>query len=263
MGPKRAQERHVWEYKKKHFNLYSLKDDIRLGELVMKAQIKEFKKKGVGVDLPKHRALKRRIERIVRRIAAVSDKPNLPYEVHIFDRPDIANAFVLPGGKIGVFTGLFDREKGLVNKNSDAEIAAVIGHEMSHATLRHITRRITTLQGVGFLGSIATIGIYHGVGPDATYMFRQIFSLGANLYFPSYTRKHEGEADQVGFYYMARAGYDPIAAVTIWKRAAVKKGKKADRTSFFASHPASGVRAKTLEVWLPEAQNIYRGKLRK
>ena len=246
----------VRDYKRDHFNLFSEKDDIRLGERVMEMQIKEFKKEGVGVDLPKHADLKGRIETIAKRIAAVSDKPNLPYEVHIFERPDIVNAFCMPGGKIGVFTGLFDREKGLVDINSDDQIAAVIGHEMAHATLRHITRRLTTYQGINLVGIAGSIGFGQGLGADARYAFEQVFSLGVNLYFPSYSRKHEREADQAGFFYMAKGGYNPQAAVDLWKRAAAKGGPNSKSTDFFASHPASGERAKALEHWLPEALQI-------
>ncbi|MBI2340725.1 MAG: M48 family metallopeptidase [Deltaproteobacteria bacterium] len=252
----KGEHKHLDDYKRKHFNLFSEKDDIKLGEYVMKLQIKEFKKEGVGVDLPKHQELKARVEKIVHRLAAVSDKPDFPYEVHIFDRPDVVNAFAMPGGKIGVFTGLFDREKGLVDINNDDQIAAVIGHEMAHATVRHITRRLTTYQGINLIGLAGVIGFGQGLGPNAEYIFNQVFSLGVNLYLPSYSRKHEKEADQIGFYYLAKAGYNPQAAIDIWKKAAAKGGPNSKRTDFFASHPASGERAKALEAWLPEALQI-------
>lgn len=254
---------HLWEYRTKFSNFYSEKDDIKIGDYVMNLQIKEFKKKDVGIDLPKHRALRNRIQRVVKRIALVSDKPNFPYEVHIFDRPDIVNAYCLPGGKIGVFTGLFDKEKGFVDPKNNSQIAAVIGHEIAHATLRHVTRRLTRLQTWGFLGMMASIAIGQGVGGQAQYAFNQVFSLGTNLYLPGYSRKYERAADKVGFYYMSKARYNPQAAIDIWKKAAAKGGRNTKKTHFFASHPASGVRAKNLERWLPEATLIYKGKLKK
>ncbi len=243
-------------YKKKHFNLYAVKDEIRLGQDVQKQQMQEFKKKGVAVDGPKQAALKARLERIIKKLAAVSDNPSLPYEVHIYDRKDIVNAFCLPGGKFGVFTGLFDQEKGLVNLNNDDQIAAVLGHEMAHASLRHITRRLTSLQGASILGSIASVAIGQGGGADSRQVFDKVFSLGMNLYMPSYSRKHEAEADRAGFYYMSKAGFNPQAAIDIWQRAAARGGKNSKQTDFFASHPASGERANTLKGWLPEAKKI-------
>lgn len=254
---------HLWEYRKNFSNFYSEKDDIKIGDYVMDLQIKEFKKKDVGVDLPKHSELRNRIQAVVKRIAAVSDKPDFPYEVHIFDRPDIVNAYCLPGGKIGVFTGLFDKEKGFVDLENDSQIAAIMGHEIAHATLRHVTRRLTRLQTWGFLGAIASVAIGQGVGGQVQYAFNQVFSLGTNLYLPSYSRKYEQQADQVGFYYMSRARYNPQAAIDIWKKAASRGGQNSKKTDFFASHPASGVRAKNLERWLPEAMLISKGELKK
>jgi predicted Zn-dependent protease len=243
-------------YDRSHFNLYSKQTDISIGEAYMARQIEVFRKKGVGVDSPKNAALKKRIEAIVTRLAHVSDEPGFPYVVHIFDKPDIVNAFCLPGGKIGVFTGLFDPQKGLVDEKNDDQIAAVLGHEMAHATQRHVTRQMTTYQGVELLGTLASVGIERGVGANAQELFGRVFNLGANLYFPSYSRKHENEADQVGFYYMSKAGFNPQAAVAIWQKAAARGGPNSKQTDFFASHPADGVRAKTLAKWLPEAQAI-------
>lgn len=243
-------------YKKNHFNLYSINDDIKLGTQVQQEQIKEFKKKKIPVDPPSQAQLKSRIEKIVSRLAKVSDRPNLPYEVHIYDKKDIVNAFCLPGGKIGIFTGLFDKDKGLVDPNSDDQIAAVLGHEMAHATLRHITRRLGTMQGLGIVGSIASVALGEGVGLDARKFFDQVYAFGVNLYFPSYSRKHEREADRAGFYYLAKAGYKPQAAIAIWEKAASRGGRNATKTDFFASHPADGERANTLKGWLTEAKTI-------
>lgn len=249
-----AKKNSLNDYKRKHFNMYSSNDDVQLGEHYMKEQIKEFKKTGVGVD--KNKTLKIRIEKIVKKITAVSDNPNFPYEVHIFDRPDVVNAFCMPGGKIGVFTGLFDKEKGLVNINSDDEIAAVLAHEIAHATMRHVTRRMTTMQGFNIFGAVVSTGVGAGLGESAQQIFGNAFSLGANLYMPSYSRKYESEADRVGFYYMSRAKFDPQAAIDLWKRAAAKGGPNSKTTDFFASHPANGERAKALQKWLIEAEKI-------
>lgn len=249
---------HLWEYKRQHFNMYSMQDEIKLGTQAQDEQQRNFKKKKIAIDPPQHAALKSRIQNIVNRIAKVSDMPFLPFEVHIYDKPKVVNAYCMPGGKIGVFTGLFDKEKGLVNPNSDDEIAAVLSHEIAHATMRHVTRQITTYQGVGFLGGLISLGIGAGAGRQAESVFANVFQTGTGLLMPGYTRAHEKEADRVGFYYMTLAGFDPQAAINIWDRAAKRKKEKgkSDKTSFFDSHPANGDRANYLRGFLGDIETV-------
>ena len=250
-----AKPHHLWEYKKSHFNMYSLSDDLEIGKTVQKQQMDAFQKKQVAIDPPKYAATKKRIEAIVSRLARVSDLPRLPYEVHIYDEPNVVNAYCMPGGKIGIFTGLFDVKKGLVNEKSDDEIAAVLGHEMAHATMRHVTRTMTTYSGLGVIGNLLSIGVQRSAGANWQSVFDQVFSTGASLSFPSYSRRYETEADQVGFYYMTKAGFDPHAAVHIWQRAAAQKNKN-DKTTFFSDHPGNRERAKRLESYLPDAESV-------
>lgn len=256
MQPAHAKKtRHLWEYKKSHFNMYSLNDDLDIGKTVQKQQMDAFQKKNIAMDPPHYAATKKRIETIVARLAKVSDMPGLPYEVHIYDMPDVVNAYCMPGGKIGIFTGLFDSKKGLVNEKSDDEIAAVLGHEMAHATMRHVTRTMTTYNGLGVLGSLLSVGVQKSVGANWQSVFDQVFSTSASLSFPSYSRRYEKEADQVGFYYMVKAGFDPNAAVQIWQRAAEKKNKN-DKTTFFSDHPGNRDRANQLRAYLPDAESV-------
>jgi metalloendopeptidase OMA1, mitochondrial len=247
----------LWEYKKNHYNVYSLSDEIKIGEHYLKEQIKAFKKRKLAVNPKEYEPLRKRIQKIVKRLARVSDIPNLPYEVVIFDKKDVANAYCLPGGKIGIFTGIFDKEKGLIDPKSDDEIAAVLGHEMAHATMRHVTRRMTTYRSIGLIGGLVSIGVGRAAGGSWAQLSQQVFNTGSLLYFPSYSRRYEKEADQVGFYYMAKAGFDPKAAIKLWERAAVKSKKKGrDKTSFFASHPHSGARAKKLKGYLADIEYV-------
>ncbi len=252
--------KHLWDYKRQFKNNQKMNEEIKVGSYYMDKQVHHFKNKKIGVDLPKHAALRARIIRIVNRIAKVSDMPDFPYEVHVFDMPKVVNAFCLPGGKIGVFSGLFDSQKGLVHMNSDDEIAAVIAHEIAHATLRHATRRMNNAQGIGILGSIASIAIGAGAGGVAQGIFDTVFSFGADLIMPNYSRKQEKEADRVGFYYMSKAGFNPNAAIRIWENAAKRKDK-GDKTDAFSSHPSDGTRAKELKKWLPDAMAIYKKEI--
>ncbi len=248
----------LWAYKRKHFNTYNLKDEMEIGRRYMNQQIGEFHDKKVPVDPVEWQPIQKRIDGIVKKLSAVSDIPQFKYEVHIFDKKDIVNAYCLPGGKIGVFTGLFDEKKGLIDLKSDDEIAAVLGHEIAHATMRHVTRRMTTYNGLGVLGSVLSAGVTQGAGDNWGYMTEQVFNVGTSLYFPSYSRKFEKEADRVGLYYMTKAGYNPQSAVEVWQRASerAKNKSKDDKTSFFDSHPASGERAKDLRGYLPDAESI-------
>lgn len=252
------EEKHLWEYRTDHFNMYSVQDSIKIGETVQKQQMEAFRKKGLDVDSAKHAKLRSRLQRIMNDLAQVSDLPALPYEIHVYDKPDVVNAFALPGGKLGIFTGLFDPEKGLVDINSDDEIAAVLGHEISHATLRHVTRRLTTLSSVSILGNLATIALGQSFGGEWARVFSQVYSAGVNLYLPTYSRSHETEADQVGFYYMVKAGYDAQAAIRVWERAAqrAREAGKTDRTSFMATHPGSADRAYYLSGFLDDVSEV-------
>jgi metalloendopeptidase OMA1, mitochondrial len=258
----KTNKKRLWQYKKSRFNLYKIDDEIKIGKTFQKKQIKNFKKKKLSINPKKYSRLKKRMDKIVKRLAKQSDIPNLPYEVVLFDKKDVANAYCLPGGKMGVFTGIFkqvNKEKGMLDMNSDDEIAAVLSHEIAHATMRHVTRRLTTYNSLGFLGSIVTLGIAQGAGDNWAKLASQVFNTGTFLYFPSYSRKHEKEADQVGLYYMTKAGFDPKAAVTVWKRAAKRANKKGkDKTSFFASHPSSGSRANTLQNYLVDAAIVQK-----
>lgn len=247
----------LWDYKKQHFNAYSLQDEIKIGEKYLAEQKKSFKDKKLEVNPARYENTRKRIQKIITRLAKVSDIPGLPYEVVIFDKLDVANAYCLPGGKIGIFTGIFDKKNGLIDENNDDEIAAVLGHEIAHATMRHVTRRMTTYNSVGLLGNILSMGIGKGLGDNWAYLSEQVFNTGTFLYLPGYTRKHEKEADQVGFYYLVKAGFNHHAAIDVWKRAALKaKEKGKDKTQFFDSHPASGERTQFLQGFLQDAEEV-------
>jgi metalloendopeptidase OMA1, mitochondrial len=239
---------------KSSYNWFKLGDDIGLGKQVLGAQLQEFKGKKVPVDESADKEMLNRLQTIVNNITAVSHLPNLPYEVHLADAPDIVNAWCAPGGKIMVYSGLWDPKKGLVHKDNDNEIAAVLSHEIAHATARHVTKSLSQNMTIMLAGTVVSSAIAAGGSIQGSNIFGQFFSTGFNIYAPSYSRKNEMEADRIGLFYMAKAGYDPRAAVEVWKRAAQKRG---DAYSIYASHPPDGQRAKQLEAFLPQAIAIY------
>ena len=241
---------------KSTLNYYSLEGEPKLGTEVLRSQIQALRKEERGkeekVDSKKNQAELQRIRRIVKDLAKVSHVPNFPYEVHLADVP-VVNAWCAPGGKMMVYEGLWDKEKGLVEKGNEDQLAAVLGHEMAHATARHVTESISRNMTVLVAANVAYGAIAQGSAEGAD-LFGQVFSEGFNIFVPSYSRKNEAEADKIGLFYMARAGYDPRAAVALWEKAA-KTHKQPH--SVYDSHPSNGERAAALKKYLPEALEIY------
>jgi len=143
------------------------------------------------------------------RVAAVSDRPNLEYQFFIIDSPDI-NAFALPGGYVYVNRGL------LTFMNTEAQLAAVIAHEIGHITARHAVQQ----QARGALAKTAATvgGFVTAVATGSGYVGSQISevaSIWAQTGLSGFGREHELEADSLGAEYIAKAGYDPIAVIDV------------------------------------------------
>lgn len=171
------------------------------------------------------------------------------WEVLVFDDAS-PNAFALPGGKIGVHTGMLDVA------STAGQLAAVVGHEIAHVLLRHGNERLsqsTIAQNAMQAGSLA-VGMtrpeYHdalvgGLGVGAQY--------GVLLPF---SRKHETEADTVGQQFMARAGFNPTEAVRLWQKMAELSQGQAP-PEWMSTHPSNQSRIQNLEARLPETKELY------
>lgn len=234
-------------------NYYDIGKEPKIGAYVLGTQTKELKAKGKRMDTEADPVEYERIKRITSDIASVSHHTDFPFEAHLADI-DVVNAWCAPGGKMMVYTGLWDSQKGLVEKGNDDQLAAVISHEVAHATARHVTESLSRNITIMLVGAAVQSAIAVGGSAEGANLFGQIFSDGMNLYIPSYSRKNELEADRIGLIYMSKAGYDPREAVALWEKAAKKKK---DKTSLYASHPASGARAEALKKNLPEAMQFY------
>lgn len=187
--------------------------------------------------------LNRRIQEVGRRIAAVSPEPDWDWEFTLIENEE-PNAFALPGGKVGVHTGLFK-----VAKNDD-QLAAVLAHEVAHAIARHGAERMS--QGLLAQG-IGAIAVGTGVNPQMVELAAQAATLGIIL---PYSRTQEAEADHIGLMYMAEAGYDPREAIALWRNFEQLGGARPPE--FLSTHPAPGSRIKNLEALMPQALEIYR-----
>lgn len=233
-------------------NLYSIEDDIKMGEGVMQDITAAMKKQGVPTNADPVRLAQ--LREMVRRIAAVSHLPTLPYEVRLFET-NIVNAAAAPGGKIIVFSGLYHPEIGLARNEN--EIAAVIAHEVAHVTCRHttesLTRRIPTdlllIAGAAYAEAKdkENLAIAMGVA----------FVAYEGFYLPRYSRADESEADAVGLMYMAKAGYDPRAAAELWHRVDQQEGRSPSLMRWMSSHPSHGDRHAALQKLMPAAIAEY------
>jgi len=237
---------------KKTLNYYSLKGESKLGSQVLHAQMKAAKRKKKKMDAEADPVEYKRLKKIVKNLKPVMHHPTFPYEVHLMEI-DVPNAWCAPGGKMMVYTGLWDPKKGLVEKGNEDQLAAVMAHEMAHANARHVTEAISKLMTIMVAGTAAQSAIGAGTQQGAN-IFGEVFVRGMNVYVPFYSRGNEYEADRLGLIYMAKAGYDPREAVKLWKKAAKKK--KIPHT-IYASHPSSGARARHIEKFLPDAMNAF------
>jgi metalloendopeptidase OMA1, mitochondrial len=194
-------------------------------------------------------AINEEVKKVGQRIAAVADRPDYRWEFVVFDEKE-ANAFCLPGGKVGIFTGILTYTK------DEAGLATVISHEVAHALARHSGERMSqgTLAQLGGLGLGAALG---GVGSAAGQAIMTGYSLGTQfgILLP-YSRKQEYEADHIGLILMAKAGYDPAEALEFWKRMSAKD-KKTKPPQFMSTHPTDQNRLRELEAFLPEARKYY------
>ena len=172
------------------------------------------------------------MQRIGNTLAKVSDR-NLPYEFVVID-DSTPNAWALPGGKIGINRGL------LVRLNSEAELAAVLSHEIVHAAAQHSAKSIERGLFVEGVLSVAGAALESGNSSYSGVM-QEGARLGSQILLQSYGREAELESDAYGMVYMVRAGYDPEAAVTLQETfVALSAGRSSDWVSgLFASHPPS------------------------
>ncbi len=183
---------------------------------------------------------------IARAITSVLDEQS-QWEVNVFDNPE-PNAFALPGGKIGVNTGMLS-----VAKNQH-QLAAVMGHEVGHVLARHSAERLSTdtLVKTG-MQAVQTLA---GEPSPQKQQLMGLLGLGAQfgLTLP-FSRKHETEADIIGLELMAKAGFDPRASVQLWQNMA--KASTGAPPEFMSTHPAHGTRIKDLNQHMPRALTLY------
>lgn len=222
--------------------LISSSEEFQLG-------LTEFDKLKKNTPISKDAELNALVQRVGQRIAAVAKLPKAQWEFVLFDDAKTANAFCLPGGKVGIYTGI------LRFTQDETGLATVIGHEVAHAVARHGAERVSegllvqmggqVLNQAMKSNSAATQGIVlgaYGIGA----------AVGVTL---PHSRQQELEADHLGLLYMARAAYDPRQAVAFWKR--FGEGKSGGGTEWLSTHPLDKTRIAAIESHLPQALPEY------
>ncbi|ATW72026.1 peptidase M48 [Moraxella osloensis] len=191
-----------------------------------------------------------RLQKISQRLIAQtgayrSDARQWPWEVHVIKSNEL-NAHVFPGGKIVFYSGIIDRLS-----LTDAEIAAIMGHEMAHALREHtrerLSREVATQTGIGIAASV--LGLSQGQA--------QLAGLAGDLGISRpHSRTQETEADLMGLELMARAGYDPNAAISLWRKMQSASGR-GEPPQFLSTHPVSSTRIATIQSLLPRVMPLY------
>ncbi|RPH96608.1 M48 family peptidase [candidate division KSB1 bacterium] len=195
------------------------------------------------------------VQRVGQKISTVVELPYAQWEFVMFREDQTANAFCLPGGKVGVYTGILSLTQ------SDAGLAVVVGHEVAHAVARHGGERMSE-QLLLNLGGIALSAALQQKPAQTQELAMLAYGVGSavGVSLP-HSRKQELEADYMGLIYMAKAGYDPREAVNFWTRFKAYADQQGSRMpEFLSTHPMDNRRINELQKHMPEALAIYQGQ---
>lgn len=227
-------------------NLISASQEVELG-------LSSFAKMKQEVPISTDAQVTALVQKVGQRIAAVADLPNAQWEFVVFESPEV-NAFCLPGGKVGIYTGI------LPITQDEEGLATVIGHEVAHAAAHHGAERMSQ-QLLAQTGGAVLQSTLSSSDPKTQALATTVYGLGANIgVLLPYSRLHESEADRMGLHYMARAGYRPEAAVEFWQRFAEFNRRQGGGGTpwFLRTHPVDDKRIEQIQRWLPEARLEYR-----
>jgi predicted Zn-dependent protease len=201
------------------------------------------------------------VRRVGQRIAVASEEllvetgrgtdiRNYKWEFNLIEDDKTVNAWCMPGGKVAVYTGL------LPYSQDENGLAVVVGHEVAHAIAKHGNERMSQ----GLLAQFGAIGLSLALSgsPGLTSdIFMQAYGVGTQVgVLLPYSRVQESEADHIGLILMAKAGYDPRGAITLWQRMNAKGGSRPPE--FLSTHPAPESRIRNIESQIPEAMKYYK-----
>lgn len=219
---------------RKRFNCISPAREEAMAEAQYDGVMQEYGRRILPPDHPHSRMVNKVLQRLIPAAGLEGQK----WEVKVINDPKQANAFVLPGGKVFVFSGILPICAG------EDGLAAVLGHEIAHNVAHHTAEKVSQFF---YLIPIALLLTYTF---DISAQLSQ-FILSIALEWPG-SRKMESEADHIGLLMMAQACYDPNAAVGLWERMA--KEEQYAPPQILSTHPASKKRMTVIQEWLPQAR---------
>jgi predicted Zn-dependent protease len=230
------------------FNTYSVDDEITLGSQAYSEMIQNEDLQRSGPDVEMVKRVTTRIARAAReRHPEIAGR--FDWEVVLIEDDDVANAWALPGGKMAVYSGI------LPFTQTEDGLAVVMGHEAAHAIARHGGENMSRA------GVLSVISAGTSVALDGEYD-QHIAVAGAAyglLGEPAFSRQQESEADEIGLFITAQAGYDPRMAITLWQRMAEKGGGPPE---FLSTHPSEETRISRLKAVMPRAMLLYRQNMK-
>jgi predicted Zn-dependent protease len=192
-----------------------------------------------------------RVTAAVQQYLATSNQTDLikdyQWEFNLVNNAEV-NAWCLPGGKIVVYSGL------LPLTLTDTDLAVVMGHEIAHAVLKHGNERMSQ-QLLAEYGGEALSVLVSSKPAETQTLFNTAYGISSNLSIMAFSRKQENEADEMGLYFMATAGYNPTAAIAFWERMAAQGGTKPP--VLLSTHPSDETRIQHIKDLLPKALTYY------
>ncbi len=229
--------------------LVSEESAINASKTAYTEMLKPFEEEGKLDNDPK---LKARVERITGRLIAQAivmrpETKNWDWSIRIIDDPETVNAWAMAGGKMALYTGLVQKIEP-----TDDELAQVLGHEISHALAKHTAEKMSVAMATQ-LGVLAVAASTDKKGA----VTGAVVAAQLAVTLPN-SRSAETEADRIGIELAAKAGYDPRAAATLWRKMAKVSGNGPPQ--FLSTHPSPGNREQTLEKLAKEMMPYYQAK---
>ncbi|KAK3373402.1 peptidase family M48-domain-containing protein, partial [Lasiosphaeria ovina] len=227
------------------FNAYSAKTVRETADLQYRAMLADLQRQGARF-LPDHDPRTRRVKRVMRKLIPFSGMgDDEHWEIFVIEDPKTANAFVLPGGKVFVFSGILNVAR------SDSAVATVLGHEIAHNVAGHVGERMSQQIGTNILLYASVIALApFGILPVLTgALVNRVLDV---VFSHPMSRKQETEADYIGLMMMAEACYDPEEAPAFWARMEAAAGDS-QPPEWLSTHPSNETRIKKIQGWLPAA----------
>lgn len=220
----------------KQLQVLSREEEIQIGE----EAAPDFLEQGGG-EIP-DREVQRYVSDLGARLAAVSERPDLPWAFYTLDSA-VINAFALPGGKVFISRGLMEK------MDNEAQLAGVLGHEVGHVTAKHINDRMA--QALGISIATAAVGIAAQVSEeDWVRVLGAGVGVGGQLFALKFSRGDELQADELGVRYMSQVDYNPVGQLQVMQ--ILKRASGGGGIEFLQTHPLPSTRIDRLESLIAE-----------